>query len=508
MPAANQALASRLAEWYELLHRHFKVAGLITLIVFMGAAAWISRLPNEYQAITTILVNPQRVPDKYVSSTVTTDSNERLNTLSQQVLSSSRLETIEREFNLYPELRAKLGHEQVLDTMRHHILIELKQSSGTGPSSFTITYSGSSPQTVARVANQLAASFIQWNLRDREAEALGTTDFLSKELHDTKTQLDGLEEQLRAYKLQHLGELPDQMPANMQTLSRLQVGLQANVDAQNRLDQEAFLLKESPESAPGASTGVPSPHQQLRAREAAAQQELAELRQRYTPAHPDLIKKEAEVKALHAQVLASAPASPLAAVPESGAAVRLEIIENERRRLAAEQGKIQGQIASYQGKVDASPIREQEVSQLLRDYDTAKEHYRSLLDKTYSAEMATELERRQEGESFTMLDAARVPDRPVRPNRLAYLSGALLFSLLLGVAVAVLREIFDNSIKTEEELHQALPGVLLLGSTPCFAIAQRERASWQIAAAQRRVNRGAQRSRADQRAAERRSAGL
>ncbi len=469
MAFAKQISPDRVAEWWGMVRRHAKAGSLAALLVFVGAAVWIARLPNEYEAVTTILVNPQRVPDKYVSSTVTTDSNDRLNTLSQQVLSGSRLETIERQFNLYPKLRAKLGYEQVLDLMRRHIVIELKQSSGAGPSSFTITYSGPSPRTVAAVTNQLAASFIKWNLRDREQEAAGTTEFLSKELQDSKQQLDGLEEQLRRYKLQHLGELPDQMPANIQTLSRLQVELQANADAENRLDHEAFLLKESPELVPGAV--APSSQQTLRAREAQARQELAELRERYTPLYPDLVKKEQEVEALHAQVLALPPSAAESAAPHSEAAVRLQAVANDRRKLAAEQQHIRAQIADYQAKVDESPVREQEVSQLLRDYDTAKEHYRSLLEKTYSAEMATELERRQEGESFTMLDAARVPDRPVRPNRAALLAGAFFLSLFLGTGVGVLREMLDHSVKSEQELRDALPGVALLGSTPSFTAA-------------------------------------
>lgn len=481
MTAIDSRPAVRLAEWYSLLRRHLGLAAAVGLAVFASASVYILRMPDVYQAETRILVNPQRVSDKYVSSTVSMGSNERLNTLSQQVLSSTRLESIVEELNLFPALRRTLGQEQMLDTMRHHIAIELKQSSD-GPSSFTITYTGGSAKEVAAVTNRLAASFIGWNLRDREQEAQGTTEFLSKELAVTKTQLDGFEEQLRTYKLQHLGELPDQLQANMQALSRLQVQLQANIDAQSRLDHEAFLAKAEPEAIAnaglGASAGGASPRQQLLARDAEAHRELAELRARYTPEFPDVVSKQAEVRALDLQagrLSAPEPAvesrsgvateSPAAATVFAGDP-RLQLLARDRTRLDHEQRQIEAEINGYQARVNAEPIREQEIAQVLRDYDTAKEHYRSLLEKTYSAQMATELERRQEGGSFTMLDPARVPDAPVGPNRVALLAGCFLFSLGIGASTGVIRELLDGSVKSEAELRDLVPGAPMLGIIP------------------------------------------
>ncbi len=470
MVIANKRPAARLAEVYGLLRRHLLLACGVAVAVFAVAAIYVVQMPDVYQAATRILVNPQRVSDKYVSSTVSMGSNERLNTLSQQVLSSTRLEAIVEELNLFAAQRRTLGQEQVLDTMRHHIAIELKQSSD-GPSSFTITYTGQSAQEVAAVTNRLAASFIGSNLHDREQEAQGTTAFLSKELGSTKAQLDGFEEQLRIYKLQHLGELPDQLPASMQTLSRLQVQLQANIDAQSRLDHEAFLAKVEPFAGSGASPAI-SPHQQLFARDAQARRELVELRLRYTAQFPNVVSKQEEVRRLDAQLeKASIPAAP-AQLESTAAAIandsdpRLQLIAGDRTRLGREQRQIEKEISGYQARVNAAPIREQEISQLLRDYDTAKEHYRSLLDKTYSAQMATELERRQEGGSFTMLDPARIPDAPVGPNRMALLAGCFLLAVGVGAGAGTLREVMDGSMKSESDLREAFPGVPLLGVTP------------------------------------------
>jgi polysaccharide biosynthesis transport protein len=464
-------LSLRIAEWSNVLRRHLRTEAAVALLAFTAAFVYVRSVPDVYRAETRILVNPQLVSDKYVSSTAAIGTNERLNTLSQQVMSSTRLQAIVEEFHLYPKLRRTMGQEQVLDLMRSHISIEMKQSS-TGPSSFTIAYTGDSAKDVAGVANRLAESFIAWNLHDREQEAQGTTEFLSKQLAGTKSQLDQLEEQIRTYKLQHVGSLPDQTPANLQTLSRLQVQLQANIDAQSRLDHEAFLAQF--DSLPGSegtptTTPTPSSRQQLLARDTQAHRELAELRQRYTPEFPDVLSKQQEVNALDAQVAKLPTAQPVAATQTDSIAnsnPRLQLIDRDRERLSKAQREIEDQINSYQARVDAEPIREQEIAQLVRGYDTAKEHYRSLLEKTYSAQMATELEHRQEGGNFTMLDPARVPDAPIGPNRVALLIGSFLASLAAGIGAGLLLERMDNTVKSEAQLRDLLPDLPLLGLTP------------------------------------------
>ena len=470
MTADRPSLRIRLSKWSGTLLRYLLLEATVALIVFAIAYVCVRRMPDVFRAETRILVNPQRVSDKYVSSAVSTSSNERLNTLSQQVLSSTRLEAILDDLNIYPKLRLKMGREQLLDVMRNHIAIELKQSSD-GPSSFTLTYTGDSAKEVAQVTNRLAASFIAWNLLDRQQEAQGTTAFLSKQLAETKLQLDRFEEQLRIYKLQHLGELPDQMQANLQVLSRLQIQLQANIDTQSRLDHEAFLAKVEilPSTLGGPLVASLSPKQQLLAHSELAHLELAELRRHYTSAFPDVQRKQDEVRALDAQI-ASQPVAdtpqPQTPYPSLQADPRLQLIARDRDRLAKTEVEIERAINSYQSRVNAAPIREQEITQLLRDYDTAKEHYRSLLEKTYSAQMAADLERRQEGGSFTMLDPARVPDTPIGPDRVALLIGSALFALAAGVAAALLREVLNNTVKSEGELHDLLPDIPLLGLTP------------------------------------------
>ena len=458
-----------LSDWASILRRHLVLIAAVSVVTLAIALVFVMRMPNVYRAETRILVNPQRISDKYVSSAVSMDSTERLNTLSQQVMSSTRLQSIMDSLHLFPNLRKRMGRDQLIERMRQHITIDLKQSSD-GPSSFTLSYTGESAAEVAAVTNQLAASFIDWNLRDRASEAEGTTSFLSEELAQSKSELDGLEEQLREYKLQHLGELPDQMEANLQTLSRLQIQLQANIESQSHLDRETIIAQTDSATGRAISPAAAiTPHQQLIQHAAQAHRELAELKSRYTDSFPAVVTKQEEVDTLDAQVVHSPSQSTTTSLTTTAKASqdpRLQLIEHDRITLANERRKIEADISNYQARVNSTPIREQEISQLLRDYDTAKEHYKSLLEKTYSAQMAAELEHQQEGGTFTMLDPARKPDLPIGPNRIGLIAGFAAFALALGIGAGFLREITDATIKGESNLVLLLPHTPILGLVP------------------------------------------
>ncbi|WP_263408485.1 GumC family protein [Terriglobus tenax] len=472
MAGEHISASDRLHSLFGALKYRLRLILIVFAVVFAAIALYVERMPNVYRARTQILVNPQRVSDKYVSSAVSMGANERLNTLSQQILSSSRLEKILDEFNLFPKLRGQISREELIDRMRKNIAIELKHNSD-GLSSFTLSYTGDSAEEVAAVTNKLADSFITWNLHDREQEAQGTTAFLANELGSTKSQLDGFEEQLRSYKMKHLGELPDQMQANMQTLARLQVELQANTEAQSRLDHEALLAASIAEPATqrAPATGA-SLRQRLVTERANAQADLLELRKHYTESFPDVVQKQTEIQSLDDRIgkLPNIDASTSASLDsQSSVSPQLQLIRRDRARLVNEQRNIQASINRYQSRVDSSPVREQEISQLLRDYDTARDHYRSLLEKNYSAQMAAQLEHDQQGGSFTMLDYARVPDAPVGPKRMPLLLGAFFLALAAGIAVAFVSELMDSTVKSELELRDALPGIPLLGITPGLA---------------------------------------
>src|SRR6478752_5423123 len=256
-PATNDETTNQLMAFWHTVRHYRGWIMLGTVLLSLAGFTFVLLLPDRYKATTTILVDPQKVSEKYVSPTVSSDPGQRLSTITQQVLSTTRLQQIIDDMQLYPDLRGKISREELIDLMRKDITITVKQGSSAGLSAFTIEYEGRQRQQVAQVANQLAASFIEWNVKNREQQAQDTTEFLAAQLKEAKQNLEQQEARLSAFKMRHLGEMPEQQPANMQALSQLQGQFQANADALNRLEVERTLLSRGLENSSGTDKTVP-----------------------------------------------------------------------------------------------------------------------------------------------------------------------------------------------------------------------------------------------------------
>lgn len=473
----RQTIAQAAAYWGLLVK--YKWPCLIgTLSLTLVFTVIIGKLPNVYEATTTILVDPQQVPEKYVSTVVSPDSYSRLNTLTQQVLSRSRLQEIIERFNLYPDRRRSLSLEERVDEMRHDITIEVKQGSGMELSTFSLTYQGKQPILVAAVANELADSFIQWNIRNRVEQVAGTKDFLSSELLGAKQNLERQENALRQFKMSHLGETPDQTGNNLNAMAGLRSALQGNTDAMNRLDEEKILLTHSIEPIPASANPhvVLTPRQHLELEKRQLEATIEQLREHYSDRYPDVVRATRRLEEINAQLnsLPPDPVDPSAKASEekSDVAVRLELIDKEMKKLEADRDRIQSQIESYQRKIDAAPIREQELVELTRNYDTSKVHYQALLDKSFNIAMAADLEQNQKAERFRVLDPARVPEKPVKPPRKKLIPASAFLAFGLSIFCVFVKEELSPVVRTETELRSLLPaGVLVWGLIPRIEVA-------------------------------------
>src|SRR5579885_416269 len=443
---------SQFLEYWSLIRRYRWHVLLAWCALVLISVILIARLPNVFEATTTILVNPQQVPEKYVAPAVISDPSARLNTLTQQVLSRTRLQQISDKFQLYASLQKTHSPEEIIEGMRHDITIQVKQGSGPELSTFTITYQAKDPDLVATVANELANSFIQWNVHSREMQVSGTKEFLQSEL--------------------------DEARENLQALSGLRAALLANHDALNRLDAEKLLLSRLPEPVALAATGTPvlGPRAQLEAEKQRLEANLQQLRARYSDRYPDVLKAQRELGAVTARLAAMKPDSNASVEQKpaeaSTAKVRIEVLDKEMKRLMGEQEKLQAQIQAYQSKVDAAPLREQQLVELNRNYDISKQHYQALLDKSFNIDMAADLEQKQKGERFTVLDPARRPAKPVKPKRMLLLGVAVLCSLGVSTLWVIGMNTISPSLKTETELKALLPrGVAVVGLIPSIRIA-------------------------------------
>jgi polysaccharide chain length determinant protein (PEP-CTERM system associated) len=465
--ANTDQLSAIARQHWNVLRRHVSLLILVSVVLAAAAVVVIALLPDVYQATTTILVDPQKIPEKYVTSTVTSDPNDHLNTLKQQVLSTSRLQEIIDRDNLYPALRRTMSREEVLEYMRKKIKIELKQGSDQGLSSFTITYEDRDRVAVATIANQLAANFIDWNLRVRQQQATDTTQFLSNELEQAKKSLEQQEGQLEAFRLKHVGSTPDQLDGNLQTISRLESQMQSNADAISRLDEERIMLTQSRPTITADVSSL-SERDRLMQEKRRLENELWKLRREFTDTYPDVVLVKGQLQSVTARLAATpAPAADNTSQYDSVTQARLTVIARELDRHRGEQAALQQEISSYQSKVDSVPVLETQLTELTRNYEISRQNYQSLLDKRMSAGMSQDLERRQQGEHFIVLDQAKTPEKPIRPKRAPLMLGATLGSLLLTIAGILGVQMLLGTIDSEVQLRSLLPeNVRVLGTIP------------------------------------------
>jgi len=488
--------------------------GLLWVAGIVASTAVLLSLPRVYTSDALVLVESQKIPENFVTSTVQTGLEARLDELKQQVLSRERLWSLIQELNLYPGLRKKKTREEVLEAMRHDITIGLERGwSANRPGAFRVSYKAFSPKVAAEVANRVGNFFITENLREREQEANGTSQFLESQLEAAKTNLQEQEGKLREFKMTYNGELPEQeigmLAANGQNKAEL-LGIQDSIsraqqnklilagsltmaeDSVNRL-QDLYRRRATQDSSAGpiAETGQPLPLQGPRAELERVRAKLRELRMRYRDTYPDVQALLQQQTALEAAVredaAANAGPAPAAggtkgttAIPvnsdpmlvtekEKVASLKSQIALTDREiaDLEKRRERVLSDVGSVQSRMDKLPMREQQLASLTRDYEASKANYKSLLDKKLAAEMAANMERWQKAERFVMLDMARVPEKPTSPNRPVFMTGGVLVSLLFAAGIAFLLETRRNVFLGEWELP---PGTVVVGRVPKMLI--------------------------------------
>lgn len=449
---------------FAAMRKHIHLILISSTIILATGIVSVSLLPNIYSATTTVLVDPQKIPERYVASTI--DPNAQLNTLAQQVLSSSRLQEIIERYNLYSNLQTS-SREEVIEYMRSKTKIDIKPSlePEQGLSSFSITYENTDRAIVAVVTNQLAASFIAWNLKARQQQAFGTTVFLSSELDEAKKSLEEQETALQEYRLQHVGATPDALTGNLQALSRLQAESEANEDAISRLDQERILLSQTSSADPRVAPLTE--RDRLIQDKRRLESELSELKRQFTDTYPDVISVKEQIKDASARLAAIPESSNTTDHLDSTTKVRLTLIEKELQRHRELKANLQAQIRSFQGKVDSVPILESRLAELTRNYEVSRQNYQSLLDKTLSAGMSEQLEKKQQAARFMILDLAKTPEKPLKPKRMPLFLGVLALSIALPLGVVLAKEALSGVVKSETQLKELLsPHIPVLGTIP------------------------------------------
>jgi len=461
------------ADYMAMLRRRW-VLILVLGLVGPPLAYAVSRvLPEKYRSQTLVLIQQPTVSNKIVESLDSSDINQRLSSMQQQILSRSRLEPIIRQFNLYPQDVNRRSMDELVARLQKTIevtpIAPMSETRTQQLPGFYIAVTLDNARNAQEVCTAITSLFIEQNLRQRTEHSEVTTQFLAQELASAKASLDEQDAKLAEFKSGHIGELPDNEQTNLNLLTGLTSQLDASTQALARAQQDKTftesLLSQQVAAWQASQTGQnpETLEQQL----VALQVRLSNLQSAYTEDHPDVIRTKHDIAVLQKKIADSEGANG-APSGSKGSKTSIEPAQIQQLRaqvhsddsmIAAktkEQEQIRKQIGLFQGRIQSSPTVEQQYKELTRGYQTALESYNELQKKRDNSEMATNLERKQEGEQFSVLDPANLPDKPSFPNRPLFALGGLGGGLALGLGLAFLLEMKDTSVKTERDVEFAL----------------------------------------------------
>jgi polysaccharide chain length determinant protein (PEP-CTERM system associated) len=453
------------------------LAVVVFAVPFVTATSLIIFMPSVYKSTATILVDRQQVPESMVRPTVTSALETRLQTISQEILSRSRLDALIRQFNLYADQRRTQPIEDVIGRMRKDIKLELRsvqqgEDRRSATIAFELSYEGRDPETVARVTNTLASFYVEENLKARERQAVGTSEFLKVQLAEAKKRLDTQEQVVSEFKKRYMGELPQQTDANLGAVERISTQLRLNSDSQTRLKERRDALARQLADAATLSPSGAGPEGRVE-RLARLNLELRSLRSTYSDKYPDIARLKEEIAALEREIANPDPEADkqiltpqVVRIKEAQAEVasELNILKGEEKRLRAA-------MDGYVGRVENSPKREQEFRELTRDYDSTREYYQSLMKRYDDAQLAESMEQRQKGEQFRVLDPAIPSSAASAPNRLRLVVTTLALSLGLAVAAIILAEQVNPACHSMDDL-RALTAAPVLLSIPLIVTSE------------------------------------
>jgi polysaccharide chain length determinant protein (PEP-CTERM system associated) len=472
-------------DYLAMLRRRLKIILIPALLAPLAGFLISYAFPPKYTSQALVLVEEQKVPEGYVKPVVTEDITQRIATMQQQVLSRNQLQPMIERLNL-----AKGGKavDDLIDQIRQNISIQAVQPDiSSGPKTkkqqsdvpgFYVSYTADNPRDAQTICGELTSMLLAENLKAREQVAQGTTDFLSRQLEDSKHTMDDLDSKLAVFKKQYMGQLPGDEDNNMRVLQSLNSQLDADTQALNRAQQDKAYTSSLLSDRIGAwksgqgSTNPQNMDQQL----AALQSQLITLQARYTDDYPDVVKTKNDIAELQKRMNEAnsgakkdTPSTEQASgnEPPEIQQLRLQLhqYDNTIEQLTRDQKRLQGQISLYQGRVALSPAVEEQYKQLTRDYDTAQKFYNDLLAKKSESEMATAMERHQQGEQMRLLNPASLPDSPSFPVRWQFALGGLGGGLAIGMVLALWLEMRDKAIRTESDV-TAVMDLPMLVSVP------------------------------------------
>jgi polysaccharide chain length determinant protein (PEP-CTERM system associated) len=432
------------------------------LIIFFIAAAVCVVLDPVYRSTATILIEDQDISRDYVVSTGTSLVEQRLQAINQKIMSSGTLLEVINKFNLYADERGRLTMEEIIDRMRNKyikfspVTSDVVDSRTGRPSvatiAFTVSYEGKNPVVVQQVTDVLTSLYLEENIKFKQQQSASTTKFLQDEVNDVQGRLEELEKKIAVYKGKHAISLPERYQFNLQTLDR------AERDA-DQLKDLLRALQEKESSLQSQLASIPPLFNPDTERLRVLRQNLVSLRTRVSDEYPDVIKLKAEIAELEQRIGAAGGPAADKTPPDNPVYITLTAqlasahseIESVKRQLA----DLNNKKREYSQRLENSPKVEEGYKNLLVERNNTQAKYDDLMKKFMEARTASGLEKEQMGQRLTLLNPAELPEKPVKPNRLAIMLIGIILGIGSGVGVASLREYSDDSVRNAESLVRA-----------------------------------------------------
>jgi succinoglycan biosynthesis transport protein ExoP len=460
--------AMTLTDYFGIVKRRKWSLILPAVFVFLCAVIVALALPSIYKSTSTILIEEQDVPSDFVMTTVTSYAEQRLQSIHQRIVSFSRLLEMVNRFNLYPDLKEKWTTEEIIGKMREDIVLEpisaemVDRRTGRPTNAtiaFSLSYEGEDPGTVQRVASMLTSLFLQENLRVREKQTKETSEFLEKEMEKVKADLSKLEAKMATFKASHMNELPDLLQVNMQSLNSIENNIERlNEQLRSLKEREGYLQTQLSSVSPAFEE-----EKRDKVRLAELKVQLVHLKSRFSDQYPDVIKTKAEIAELENQENHSTGKSDNPGhsndPPDNPAyitlASQLSSTQAEIISVKRQINEFNKMAEVYRRRIANTPKVEEAYRAISIERNNTQAKYNDLMRKHMEAKVAQGLEKEQKGERFTLIDPARLPENPYKPNRMAILLIGMVLGMGAGVGWASLKEFTDPSIRSTSALVNA-----------------------------------------------------
>ena len=486
-PRADQSGTAMIHEYFAIGQRNIWL--ILGALLRVSVLAWMYCVfaPQFYRSETLILAEEPKILENVVQNAGENNLEQRIYLIQRQIMSPDFFGPIVKEFDLYPKELSGKEEDLVLRKLASSITVEMikKDRAGNfvgrnGVDAFTVAFMHEDPAIAMRVTARIAEHFVEENIREREKSAEGTSEFLDDESRALKLELEKKEEQISRFKSAHIGELPQQTDANLRTLDRLQSDIYlVNEGIQRHSDRLAMVEKAMQEyrlygrQNPAFMGGSIEPDPLFR-RLKELREKLIKLKAEFYDEYPEIILTKEEMHQVEKELVELY--GPDAIKPEkkpldpylqdlvkqqSEAKSELNLLKHRQQLLYVSK-------KDHERRVERFPEIEQELLILERDYNNMRTNYAMLLDKRLHARVTENVEKRQKGGKFRVLDPASFPRVPIIPNRPKVLVFGFLFGCVLGVGLSVIRERLTPQFRGAEDVELVI-GPQLLAAIPDFS---------------------------------------